>query len=222
MKDAKRNLKEQKIIEAAERIFSKMGFSNAKMEDIAAEAGITKVTLYAYFKSKENLLMALTYKALQLLITKYYETIAEYKDAPGSETCIALFKLFIEFCEQDYLYSELLLNYFSLIRSSDFGESQDKLPESTRESVYFRKLQDVQNLPFKLMVQEINRGMEDGSIRKDIDPMLVTLTAWASSLGYIKVISAGGKNLKPLFNVDLEKMKELQLRTVSELMRLKS
>ncbi len=34
------------------------------MEDIALDAGITKVTLYSYFKSKDNLIMAVTYKAL--------------------------------------------------------------------------------------------------------------------------------------------------------------
>ena len=219
MKDSKRSLKEQKIVEAAESVFSKVGFTNARMEDIAAEAGITKVTLYAYFKSKENLQMAVCYKALQLLIAKYYETISSHKSETGFESCRALFKLFIEFCEENFLYSEALLNYFALIRSSDFGENQDKLTESIKESIYFRKLKDIQNLPFKLAVQEIKRGVEDRSIRDDIDPMLVTLTAWASSLGYIKVISASSRNPRPLFNVDLEQMKELQLNTVSELMR---
>lgn len=219
MNEAKKNIKEQKIIEAAEQVFEKVGFTNAKMEDIAREAGITKVTLYAYFKSKENLQMALTYKALQLLIAKYYETISAYKNESGFDSCMALFRLFIEFSEKNFLYSEALLNYFALIRSSDFGESQEKLTESTRESLYFRKLQDIQNLPFKLTVNEIERGMKDGSIRDDIDPMLATLTAWAASLGYIKIISASGKNLKPLFNVDLEKMKKLQMRSVSELIK---
>jgi len=222
MRDSKKSLKEQKIIEAAEKIFAKVGFANAKVEDIAQEAGITKVTLYSYFKSKENLQMAVTYKALQLLIEKYYKTISEYKSHNGFECCIALFKLFIEFCEENFLYSEALLNYFALIRSTDFGDNEEKMTDSTKESLYFKKLQDIQNLPFKLTVQEIERGMEDGSIRKDIDPMLATLTAWASSLGYIKVISAAGKNLRPLFNVDLEKMKDLQLRTVSELVRINS
>jgi len=60
MNDAKRNAKENLIIDAAERVFSVVGFKNAKMENIAAEASITKVTLYSYFQSKENLYLALT------------------------------------------------------------------------------------------------------------------------------------------------------------------
>ena len=71
MKDKKKSLKESIIINAAERVFERVGFKNAKMEDITKDAEITKVTLYTYFQSKENLYLAVTFKALQLLIEKY-------------------------------------------------------------------------------------------------------------------------------------------------------
>ncbi|MBT8190008.1 MAG: TetR/AcrR family transcriptional regulator [Bacteroidia bacterium] len=216
---AKKNIREQKIIEATERVFTKVGFVNAKMEDIAQEAGITKVTLYSYFQSKENLQLAVTYKALQLLIDKYYNHLNEYRDKSGLESTLAIFRLFIEFCENNYLYSESLLQYFELIRSTAHGANKDKLTEALKESVYFRKIQDIQNLPFKLTVQEIGRGISDGSIKSKIDPMLITLTAWTASIGYMKVVSASGNNIQPLFNVDLESLKELQLRTASELLK---
>ena len=85
--------------------------------------------------------------------------------------------------------------------------------------MYFRKIQDIQNLPFKLTVQEINRGKADGSIKSDIDPMLATLTAWTASIGYIKIVSAAGENNKTLFNVDLQELKELQLKTAIDLLK---
>ncbi|MBK7637968.1 MAG: helix-turn-helix transcriptional regulator [Saprospiraceae bacterium] len=77
---SKKTLKESIIILAAEKVFGEVGFKNAKMEDIAKKAGITKVTLYTYFQSKENLYLAVTFKALQLLIEQYYQTIDRYKD----------------------------------------------------------------------------------------------------------------------------------------------
>lgn len=218
MKVAKKNLREQNIIEATERVFSKVGFVNAKMEDIAQEAGITKVTLYSYFQSKENLQLAVSYKALQLLIDKYYSHLSKYRDKSGLESTLAIFRLFIEFCENNYLYSESLLQYFELIRSTAHGANKEKLTDALKESVYFRKIQDIQNLPFKLTVQEIERGIADGSIKSRIDPMLITLTAWTASIGYMKIVSATGNNIQPLFNVDLESLKELQLRTASELL----
>ena len=75
MKEDKKIKKEQFIIESAERVFEKVGFKNAKMDDIAAAAGITKVTLYSYFQSKENLYLAITYNALSALNEVYLQTI---------------------------------------------------------------------------------------------------------------------------------------------------
>ncbi len=46
------------IITAAACVFSKNGFSNTVMADIALEAGIGKGTIYEYFKSKEDLFFA--------------------------------------------------------------------------------------------------------------------------------------------------------------------
>ncbi len=187
------------------------------MEDIATETGITKVTLYTYFQSKENLKLALTFRALQLLIDKYYVSLEQNKEETGLTSTLAIFRLFIEFCEENFLYSEALLSYFELVRTTASGNNEDKLTDGVKESIYFRKLQGLQNLPFKLTVQEIIRGKEDGSIRGDIDPMLATLSAWISSIGYIKIVAASGE--LPLFNVDLEALKNLQFKSASDLLQ---
>ena len=218
MKDAKKALKESRIIEAAERIFANVGFKNAKMEDIAAEAGITKVTLYSYFQSKENLYMAVTHKALELLNDHYYKTIDKYRDYSGLECTIALIECFMEFCEDNYLYSEALLDYFALVRSTSRGEDESKLTDAIKESIYYMKLRDIQNLPFKLTAKQIERGKEDGSILSDIDPMFHTLHGWMMVIGYIKVVSASGANASPLFNVSLEDLKILNLNLARALL----
>ena len=68
----KRNIKENSIIDAAEKVFSKQGFANTKMEDVAKALGMSKGTIYFYFNSKENLYMAITYRAFQALIEAFY------------------------------------------------------------------------------------------------------------------------------------------------------
>ncbi|MFX1318171.1 MAG: TetR/AcrR family transcriptional regulator [Promethearchaeota archaeon] len=45
----------KRIIEAAIAVFAKKGYHQAKMTDIAKEVGVSKGTLYQYFKSKEDL-----------------------------------------------------------------------------------------------------------------------------------------------------------------------
>ncbi len=48
----------KRIIEAAITVFAKKGYHRAKMTDIAKEVGVSKGTLYQYFKSKEDLFEA--------------------------------------------------------------------------------------------------------------------------------------------------------------------
>jgi AcrR family transcriptional regulator len=46
---------EEKILQAAQIVFSKTGFSGARMDDIAKEAGINRALLHYYFRSKDKL-----------------------------------------------------------------------------------------------------------------------------------------------------------------------
>lgn len=48
---------EQKIFDAAQRVFQQNGFDGARMQEIADEAGINKSMLHYYYRSKDNLFM---------------------------------------------------------------------------------------------------------------------------------------------------------------------
>lgn len=52
------------ILNAALEMFSERGFADARMDDIAAQAGLSKGSLYLHFKSKEHLLEALLFHFL--------------------------------------------------------------------------------------------------------------------------------------------------------------
>jgi len=54
-------LREQRnaqLLKAAQRVFSRKGFHAANISDVAAEAGVSQGTVYHYFDSKEELLLA--------------------------------------------------------------------------------------------------------------------------------------------------------------------
>lgn len=206
---SKRLIKENNIITAAEEVFGKVGFHNAKMEDIASAAGITKVTLYSYFQSKENLYMAIIYNAFQGLTEIFYSTIDSFKTKSGFEGTIGILDSFFQFCENNFLYSEAILEYFSIIRN--VARSNDVKESNLTDSIFFNKIQDIQNLPLKLTVKEINRGMADGSIRSDIEPMLHAIQGWTMVTGYIKLLIASGNNDSSLMNVNLKSLRSLSL-----------
>jgi AcrR family transcriptional regulator len=48
-----------KIIESATQVFARQGFANTRMDDVAEEAGLSKGLLYWYFKSKEEIIIAI-------------------------------------------------------------------------------------------------------------------------------------------------------------------
>ncbi|MFM7336062.1 MAG: TetR/AcrR family transcriptional regulator [Tabrizicola sp.] len=51
--------RERAILDAALKVFAAQGYTGASMDAVAAEAGVTKPTLYSYFPSKESLFQAM-------------------------------------------------------------------------------------------------------------------------------------------------------------------
>jgi len=51
--------RERAILDAALKVFAGQGYTGTTMDAVAAEAGVTKPTLYSYFPSKESLFQAM-------------------------------------------------------------------------------------------------------------------------------------------------------------------
>lgn len=66
----KRDVSEQRrsdIIQAAAQVFNTTGLHQARMDDVAAAAGISKGTIYLYFPSKDSLIEALLHRLFEPL-----------------------------------------------------------------------------------------------------------------------------------------------------------
>ncbi len=66
--------RKDQIMNAAEDVFSHKGFSDARMDDIAEKTGLSKGTLYLYFKSKDDLIIAILDRIFQREF-KAFETL---------------------------------------------------------------------------------------------------------------------------------------------------
>src|SRR3954447_8557196 len=60
--------KRQLIAATAAKMFATRPFHKVKLDDVAAEAGVGKGTLYIYFKSKEDLYFWLIFDAFDRLV----------------------------------------------------------------------------------------------------------------------------------------------------------
>ncbi|NMM49941.1 TetR/AcrR family transcriptional regulator [Marinigracilibium pacificum] len=198
----KRQQKEEIIINAAEKVFFSQGYSQARMEDVAKEAGMSKASLYFYFSSREEIYLAITMRALELLINSYYKSIADTKDGNGFDTVMATFKAYLSFSENHFHYHEALFDYMSMVRN-DFKDFNKDL----ESSIYFLKLKDMHNLPLEIVVKEIDKGKQDGSITNPSPSSMMYLTSWALIAGYIKLQYYGDKKRKSIYKVNSDEWK---------------
>lgn len=175
------------MILAAEQVFFAVGFTNAKMEDIARQANCSKTTLYTYFESKENLYMAITYRAFESLMEVYYQTLATCGEQSGLIRVLEIFKAYLVFSEKQFNYQQLLIEYLTFIRSISGKGQENKLTAPLKQSQWFRKVQEIHNMPLMVMVQQIRAGQKDGSITNPNQPEEIFLTIWALLIGFTKL-----------------------------------
>lgn len=75
--------RQAEILAAARKVFAQKGFRDATLEEIAAEAGIAKGTLYLYFESKEEIFWAAMRSRLVELQVRVREVMAAEPSAQG-------------------------------------------------------------------------------------------------------------------------------------------
>lgn len=102
-----RENKEEKILEAAIKIFSEKGFSAATTSEIAKDAGVAEGTIFRYFKTKKDLLRGAMVKLIELigeiLITiRMNKLINEYKSMDPRAALKAIVKDRIELIEHNW------------------------------------------------------------------------------------------------------------------------
>ena len=83
----------QSILAAALTVFASHGFAAARLDDVAARAGVAKGTLYLYFRDKEALFEALVRSAVSPLLqhVRKVATAPEISPLQALETFFALF-----------------------------------------------------------------------------------------------------------------------------------
>lgn len=76
------NAKRLSIIDAAARVFCHEGFAGANIDLIAAEAGVSRQTVYNHHGDKENLLVAVVKEITERINAGVFETLATFPDKP--------------------------------------------------------------------------------------------------------------------------------------------
>jgi AcrR family transcriptional regulator len=107
----------ERMLEVAGRLFARHRFHEVRMEDVCAEVGVGKGTLYRHFKDKEELYLALLRRAGEQINRRLEEALAPVAGTVARltalvETVIAFFD------EQPHLFD--LVQRAEVLRSHDF------------------------------------------------------------------------------------------------------
>jgi AcrR family transcriptional regulator len=81
-RDRQKQERERRILSAARRLFDRNGYMNTSMEQVAARAGLAVGTLYNYFSSKDQLLVAISQVDTEHLLKIGERILADPPDDP--------------------------------------------------------------------------------------------------------------------------------------------
>jgi AcrR family transcriptional regulator len=134
---------EQKIIDAARKVFVKKGMAGARMQEIADEAGINKALLHYYFRSKEKLFDRIFLEAFKTVSFGVGSTFS------GKGTVLEKLKKFID------LYMDVLMNnqYLPVFVLGELNHNPERL-----QKIIEQNITSIMESFFAEIVKEINNG----------------------------------------------------------------
>lgn len=144
---------EEKILEAARKVFTKKGYAAARTRDIADEAGINLALLNYYFKSKELLFESIMIEKLSMLFGRLMPILMN-PDMEFNQRVERIVESYIELLNENQELPVFVLNELK----NQPGKFLEKMPVDVilKESHFVRQLQllkpDVHPLHFLMSI----------------------------------------------------------------------
>ena len=165
------------ILQAARNVMLVKSYTGATMDDIAAEAGITKPTIYQYFKTKDELFagliepLILTFRSKLEAVTTDIET-GKYKS--GKQIVHDVYNVYYDTFETD----PGLCRLFSIFLQVGMNTDPD--------SMATRKIRELGKMCFVAGHSIASASVKKGFLR-DVDVHHATDFVWGSFWGIVQV-----------------------------------
>lgn len=193
-REREKEQRRQAIINCAEKIIFSKGYEKATMDEVAAECELSKGTLYLYFKSKEEVYLAIILRGMKVLRRLFEEAVNQ--NISGLEKTRAIGQAFTNFYFKYPNYYEALM-YYSLLEVDVAANSS-----AGAELKTFKENNEVMTI----LVNALKEGIEDGTIRKDIDPEKAAIILWGQSSGVLQLMTTKGHAMEHVFEFTREEI----------------
>jgi AcrR family transcriptional regulator len=141
-----------KIISEASDLMMQYGIRTVTMDDISKNLGISKKTIYQYFKDKKEIVNTITQQHLELEEKRFSSAATDSKDS----------------IHELILVSQCLREAMKYMKMSLMKELQKFYPEAWVKYEDFKS-----NIMMDSICQVIKRGQSEGYFRATIDPELI-------------------------------------------------
>ena len=125
LKDRKRTLYREAVLDAAERVFGDEGYDATKVQRIAAESGVSLTTLYSVFESKWEIYRAVHRRRLSEVMQRAQGVFSD--DASALETLIAGTRMQLEFFMEHRDYTKMQLKEVTAWSSVELLRSPEQV-----------------------------------------------------------------------------------------------
>ncbi len=188
-----RQQKEKKILEAAIQLIGEKGVHATTVDEVAKKTGISKGLVYFYYKSKEDLYMAITKKGFDELKDLFHKTFGKPKEKTGLEIMTDLAESYLSYAREKKVFHDAVLQFLGLLEQ--YRVDKERINPLIRDSQYFAKLVQSHHDLAKLGIKAISTGIKDGSIRPDLHAESTFYTLWSMMIGYCRI--SGSISLEP-------------------------
>lgn len=183
-KEREKQQRREEIVKAAEKVFFSMGLEQATMDDIAAEAELSKGTLYLYFKSKEDLHFEVARGAISLLSSHTARAVESAGNA--IEKLELMGRATIAFM---YTHPKHMKAIMSIM--------------ATEAGTVELSSGDVQGIVYGessvgMLMKVVEEGIREKLIRSDIPAPLIAHTLWMQMMSVIQFVSTEGSLIQML------------------------
>src|SRR5215207_1439908 len=184
--------KRRAILDAAIRVFARQGFHNARVSDVAAEAGVAYGLVYHYFDSKDQMLNELFSERWSLLLEASQEV--QRGDVSPREKLGGVAGFIIESYRHNPELMKVIIVEVTRAANS-FGRTH--LPEIRQAYEQIEKI--------------VSDAQQTGEFRDDVDPNFSAMVFY----GAIEQLLTGWIfDLIPATNDDYERAKQLVIETI--------
>jgi AcrR family transcriptional regulator len=159
------------MVDAAEVLYAEVGWDDVTMEQVAKSARLSRALIYVYFRDKNDLLHAITERALLELRERF--VVAAAAHSLGIDQVQAIGRAYVLF-QQEKPYRFDACSRFHAHQAA--GQPAEDACAAAGDAVMAE------------IVKALLQGQADGSIRKDIgNPAQVCVMLWAFTHGLIQI-----------------------------------